>query len=248
MVQLALDPKTAPAFAQRVDQSLTPDELRGALLAARESLMARDMARRSPDNKLMINPMLEMCWKSMTKPKASLALTIFEPDAKPRQFFYNLLDKLFVGNWVEQERLIALEMIETPGEVAARMCVHWFGKQVNPDPRGSSERVYRVPAAVMPAGLNQDASAARVFLDALKQAGVADGDARDIVNAYTKPGRRASLAHVDGSGAEMKTTAMVWLERGGRYWVITEQKASPNVTIEKVSDTRLVALISEFMK
>ena len=249
LVQAALEPKTVPAFAQRVNPALSPDELRGALVSARESLMAREWLREDDKGQVEINPILEMCWRSVTSPRNSLALTLMEPGRPARQVYYNRLTNLFIGNWMQPNRAYVFDMVEDGVDVAASLIEQWFGKSIKPDSKASSAVRYQVPPGLMPESVSEQTLAG--FVDALQKSGVKANHAKEIESLYGKPSRRASLvfaADAKQGTQDIQVQAIVWLSASDHTWLVTESKPSPEVTLHRVSEEQLAAHIAQFVR
>lgn len=248
LVQLAFDPKASSAFAQHINPNFSHEELRGALIAARDCLMARDMAKRSADSgKLILNPALEMLWLSAARPSSSLVMTIHDSSQQPRLIFFNTIAEYHIGNWIEEERLITFELVSSSKAISTRLFHHWYNSAALNSSNTTPDATYVIPSSVMPKDLNQRVKATEIFTANLMNAGVPQFDADDLANCYTTTSRRASLFFLNGENPAIKINSMIWLQSRLKNWVILEGLEKSEIRIEKADAERLSMLIEKFV-
>ena len=72
---MTVQPDAASTLAEAVNRTMTPERLQGALQAARDALLARDLARLNGEGKLDINPVVRMCARAVLNPRTSFGLS-----------------------------------------------------------------------------------------------------------------------------------------------------------------------------
>ena len=65
---MTVQPDAAASLAEAVNKTMTPERLQGALQAARDALLARDLGRLNVNGKLEINPVVRSCTRAVVSP------------------------------------------------------------------------------------------------------------------------------------------------------------------------------------
>jgi hypothetical protein len=239
VVQIAMDAPDAPRFAQNINPELSEEALKGALVAARDALVAHDFARKGDNGRVELNPITELCALSIQSPQKSIALTIFNGDEQ-RQIFYNLINSIYVGNWVEPGQLHAFRITQQPRLAAALMA------QLDPlreNLRVTDGSTLPLPASALPevstSGPNGD------IAKRLVSGGVDSAEAAAIERAMTG-GQRATLVVVDGTNDTLNAHMLLWFSDGKSQWLLDED--ADNVLLKRVSNATMDAQVSAFLE
>ena len=239
---MAVQPDAATTLAEDVDQSMTPERLQGALQAARDALLARDLGRMNNEGRLEINPVVRSCARAVVNPRASFGLTLIEADGASRVVFYNWLPGFAIGTWVDPNQIRTFELLDSDDTIAEGILTKWGAAAGGNGTTG----VYKVPAAHLPALPVDKPGRADGLADALVKDGVPSSTASELESAFSAPARRAVLAAA--SHANTAASTLVWLSDQNKSYVIAQAGGAADITVTVTGTNGLAQVITSFVR
>jgi hypothetical protein len=244
---MTVQPDAASALAESVNRTMTPERLQGALAAAHDVLLARDLARLNADGRLDINPVLRTCANAVLTPRASLGLTLIEADGQSRVVFYNWLPGFAVGTWVDGNQIRTFELLDTDDMIGERILSQWLGVATAPAISGPAEtKTYTMTAASLPALPVDRQEKVNGLAVAVSRGGMPQDDALALEHAFASPTRRAVLAAANQSNPSTRT--LMWLSNNGKSWLISQASSAAIIKIASVNANGLAQGVSAFVR
>ena len=243
---MTVQPDAAPTLAETLNRSMTPERLAGALQAARDALLARDLARLNGAGKLDINPVVRMCARAVLTPRASFGLTIIEGDGSSRVLFYNWLPGFAIGTWVDANQIRSFELLDGDDWIATQLLLQWQGDANAGAPSGTVEaKTYTMAASTLPALPVDKPEKVAGLATALARGGLPGEEAAALEHAFTSPNRRAVLA---GANPTTPTRTLLWLGGEGKTWLIVQATGAANITITSTNAHGLAHEVTAFVR
>ncbi|MCL4505432.1 MAG: hypothetical protein M1434_12685 [Chloroflexi bacterium] len=243
---MTVQPDAAPTLAEAVDPRMTPERLQGALEAARDALLARDLGRLNSEGRLDINPVVRSCARAVVSPRASFGLTLIEPDGSSRVVFYNWLPGFAIGTWVDANQIRSFELLESDDTIADGILSKWAGAASAGHANGAATQTYKVAAAALPALPVDKPGKAEGLAAALVKDGVPKGPANDLETAFAAPIRRAVLAAA--SHANTAANTLVWLSNRDQSYVISQASGAADIMFTVTGSSGLSQVIASFVR
>lgn len=244
---MTVQPDAAASLAEAVNKTMTPERLQGALQAARDALLARDLGRLNAEGKLEINPVVRSCSRAVLSPSASFGLTLIEPDGASRVVFYNWLPGFAVGTWVDVNQIRTFELLDNDDMIADGILSKWGGVTVG---TGRSVapilRQFTVPAANVPALPVAKPEKVDGLAAAFVRGGLPQEDAAQLERAFATPTRRAVLAAAHH--ANLASHTLMWLSNEGNAWSISQASGANDLTITIANAAGLSQVVTTFTR
>ena len=246
---MTVQPDADATLAEAVNAGMTPERLQGALQAARDGLLARDLARLDSAGKLEINPVVRMCARTVLDPQVSFGLTQIEPDGTSRVVFFNSVPGFDISTWVDANQIRAFELIDDARKIPERIIAH----------SGASDAAGAVPPVVKSFAINATALPALPVdrsqkVDGLSavlaKGGMPTAEAAALERAFASPNRRAVLAGANrvasGQGATNVQTLM-WMADTDRTWIMTQTAGATAITVSSANAAGLMQMVTVFV-
>lgn len=244
---MTVQPEAATSLAEAVNKTMTPERLQGALQAARDALLARDLGRLNAEGKLEINPVVRSCARAVLSPRASFGLTLIEPDGSSRVVFYNWLPGFAVGTWVDVNQIRTFELLDNDDMIADGILSKWGGVTLG---NGRSVapilRTFSIAASLVPALPVAKPEKVEGLAAAFVRGGLPQEDATQLERALTTPTRRAVLAAAHHANPASNT--LMWLSNEGKSWSISQASGASDLAITSANDTGLVQVVTKFTR
>jgi hypothetical protein len=248
---MTVQPDAAPTLAETLNRSMTPERLQGALQAARDALLARDLARLNGDGRLDINPVVRMCARAVLTPRASFGLTVIEGNGSSRVVFYNWLPGFAIGTWVDANQIRSFELLDSEDLIATQLLAQWHGDanvgaNTSAAPSGPVEaKSYTMTASTLPALPVDKPEKVAGLATALARGGLPAEEAAALDRAFAMPNRRAVLA---GANPTTPTRTLLWLGDVGKMWLVAQATGAANITITSTNTNGLTREVTAFVR
>ena len=242
---MTVQPEAATALAESLNRSMTPERLQGALAAAHDVLLARDLARLNAAGRLDINPVLRTCANAVLTPRASLGLTLIEANGASRVVFYNWLPGFAIGTWVDANQIRCFELLDSDDMIGERILAQWHGEAAISDGPVES-KTYVMTAASVPALPVDRQEKVNGLADALVKNGVPQADAAGLERAFDSPSRRAVLAAANQANPSTRT--LLWLSSGARSWLVYQASSAAILKVTCANASGLAQAVSIFVR
>jgi hypothetical protein len=242
---LTLNLDISKAQAPIVNPTLSTEQMQGAILASRDSLLARELMTRDASGQLVLNDQLNECVQLTFRPQTSVGLTVHHPGMEPHLVFYNVATTACVGNWTDALGLVNFDMLSNAAKtMPGRLIKHWLGDAQTG--KSVSSASYTIPLAALPAdGVNpNDAQALR---EMLVQSGLPAGEANDVIAALSTNSPRAVLTAATQRGDQTEVDMMVWFGNLSAPWVVTQDTAKTTSQLQRLSLSDLESRIGAFV-
>jgi hypothetical protein len=221
-----------PPMQQSSLITLTEEENKGALIAARDSLIARGLARMSEEDNLELHPLVLAAVGVAVRPEAGFWLSITEADSEPVNVYFSWTRRIAISNWMTRDEVFYFEQIKDRTLIAAEILKH---SRVDQTETGEEGRSYTVQAALLNRIVNEQDIDMKEHLAELRKAGVPEEDADDFWQTIVHPTQRSILVAVSNMRAQPKTTTpTIWIKERHR-WLITEHKEHSNLAVLRMA-------------
>lgn len=250
VVLMAVSQEVTPSMARSIDPNLSEEALRGALLAARDALIARDFARKDAEGKLELNPLMLLCVRGLAEANKSVALTLFDGPHPSTLIRYGITDGIAIGSWSDADQMQWFELIE-PALLAESVYSHWHAR--HPDLVSSDSTATVVASAAMPDMRASTKLDQPQMASALSRAGVPEPDAIGIAHALGEPRLRATLVTAFSTPdlpIGQSAQSLIWLSNGEAIWLIEEnpEPLAESVMVRRVSAQTLRDVVASFVR
>ena len=213
---------------------LTEEESKGALMAARDSLMARGLARISGEGDLELHPLVLAAVGVAVRPEAGFWLSVVGSDAEPVNIYFNWTRRIIMSNWVSKDRVFYFEQIEDKNLIAKEVLKH---SCVDPTETGYERETYVVRASILNQLVDeQDKNTREAHIAKLQKAGISEVDADDFLQTISHPTQRSILVAVSRMREQPKTAGQViWITKEKHRWLITEHNGHSDLAILRLA-------------
>ncbi len=244
---MTVQPDAAASLAESVNKNMSPERLQGALQAARDALLARDLGRLNSEGKLEINPVVRSCARAVLSPRASFGLTLIEADGASRVVFYNWLPGFAVGTWVDVNQIRTFELLDSDDMIPQGILSKWGGVTIGTAPSVAPIlRQFNVPAVTVPALPVTKPERVNGLAAAFVRGGLPQDDAAQLERAFALPTRRAVLAAAHH--ANLAPYTLMWLSNEGKSWSIAQASGGSNLTITAANTAGLTQVVTAFTR
>ena len=244
---MTVQPDAASSLAEAVNKTMTPERLQGALQAARDALLARDLGRLNAEGRLEINPVVRSCARAVISPRASFGLTLIEADGTSRVVFYNWLPGFAVGTWVDANQIRTFELLDTDDKITEGILTKWSGLALGSGPSiAPILRQFNVPAANLPALPVTKPEKVEGLVAAFVRGGLPQEEAVQLEHAFATPNKRAVLAAAHHANLESHT--LMWLASEGKAWSISQASGANDIKITSTNLAGLTQVVAAFTR
>jgi hypothetical protein len=214
-----------PSIHSSPFEALSEEASKGALLAARDGLFARGLARMGKDGDLELHPLVLAGVGVAVRPQIGFWLSVVGDGTEPSSIYFNWTDKIIVSNWVDAAGIFCFEQIKDQNQIAEDVLRHSL---VDPTEDGKKEEGYVVPASLLDHIANNRELEETSIADLVSE-GVPNAQAREVAQVIAHPKQRSILIAASHM-REQPTTAgfVIWLAQGEQRWLLTEHTENGN--------------------
>lgn len=229
------------------DQRYSEDELKIMLKTAKDSLMARGLVRTKEQNGkefLDLHPVVKAAVGVAARPEKGGWLTITGENQKPRSIFFSWTEQLVISNWVTEEGTFCFEQVKEdtlPSEILK------FSR-VNVQYEKHDQIECEIPVAILDTIVEGDKSSS-FELSQLIQYGLAESDAKQLLEGMTSPLERCILIAVTNMREQAQNVGLIiWIVTDQQVWLIEQSDRAKDIAIlKKASGADVLKAISSLM-
>lgn len=247
---MTVQPDAVSTLAETVNVNMSPERLQGALQAARDGLLARDLARTDATGKLEINPVVLSCARTLLNPQLSFGLTQIEADGTSQVSFYNSAPGFAIGTWVDANQIRSFELIGDARNIAERVLTNSGNAVGAASASPPVVKSYSLNAAGIPALPVDRAQKVDGLSRALTQGGLPAEESAALERAFASPNRRAVLAGANrtaGGPGAVPVQTLMWVADTGRMWMMAQAAGANTLTVSSANSAGLVQVVTAFV-
>lgn len=207
---------------------LTEEENKDTLMAARDSLLARGLARIGKEDGFELHPLVLAAVGVAVRPEVGFWLSVVEGDLGPVNVYFNWTRRIIISNWVDRNRVFYFEQIKDKNLIAEEVLRHSRVDPTESEGRGVS---YATPASILNQITDGQDKEGKYFAE-LREAGLTEEDAEDFLQTVIHPRQRSILVAISDMREQPRTAgAVIWITGEKHRWLITEDSERSDITI-----------------
>ena len=230
---------------ENFDQRYSKDELKIMLKTAKDSLLARGLVRTKEQNGkefLDLHPVVKAAVGVAARPEKGWWLTITGENQKPRSIFFSWTEQLVISNWVAEEGIFCFEQVKENALPSA--ILNFSSIDVQYEKHDQIE--YEIPVSILDTIVKDDKS---FELSQLIQCGLAESDAKQLLEGMTSPLERCILIAVTNMREQAQNVGLIiWIVTDQQVWLIEQSNKAKDIAIlKKASVADVLKSISSLM-